>query len=88
MKITLKETDVFHFLSHIQYDTIHFKRCDISASLRATKCGKACGMNGLSISYMQMNRFNQLFHSILLNHGYLPNGFMKSTIAKKIKINK
>ena len=34
------------FIKHIQ--RIIFKRCDIAAGLKDTKCSKACGVDGLA----------------------------------------
>ena len=73
-----------------EYSAISISVHDVSNGLKHVKLCKSCGVDGLSDEHFIYNGIyvklylSNLFTSFI-SHGYLPDGFMKSTIIPLIK---
>ena len=63
------------------YESVIFKRYDIAAGLKATKCDKACGVDGLADEHILhaddliLTILTTIFNAFII-HTYLPHAFM------------
>ena len=73
------------YLLNTKYNPVVFRKCDIAAGLKATKCGKACYVDGLAAEHIHADDLILVILSIVfndfMNHVFLPDNFMKSAIA-------
>ena len=74
----------------IKHESLVFRKNDVAAGLKATKCGKACGVDGLTAEHFIhadesiLSILSILFNSFFI-HVFFPESFMKSTIAPIVK---
>ena len=86
------ETSVTKTLSSIENESIEIRPFDIVNALNSVTKGKACGVDGLAAEhsiYMYVDGrihviLSILFHC-LVDEGYLPSEFIKTTIVPNIK---